>query len=217
MYKAAIFDLDGTLLNTIKDLAAACNTALEAFDYPTHDEETYKTYVGNGIYKLVERSVPEEKRDKANVLKVKEVFDAYYSEHSLDQTQPYEGIRELLKTLKENGIVCGVVTNKAHSYAVKLVELFFGDLVEYTLGQREGIPTKPHPQSVLEMIDYFKVSQQECLYIGDSNVDMETAKAADVDSVGVLWGFRGEEELVKAGAKYIISTTRELEMILLGE
>lgn len=217
MYRAAIFDLDGTLLNTIKDLATACNVALEAFNYPTHDEETYKIYVGNGIYKLVERSMPEDKRDRENVLKVKAVFDAHYAEHSLDQTKPYEGIIELLTKLKERGISCGVVTNKAHDYAVKLIQLFFGDLIEHTIGQKDGIPTKPDPYSVFEMISYFEVSSKECLYIGDSNVDVETAQAAGVDSAGVLWGFRGEEELAKAGAKYIVSTVKELEQILLEE
>lgn len=217
MYQAAIFDLDGTLLNTISDLSTACNTALEEFDYPQHDEETYKTYVGNGIYKLVERSVPIDKRDRADVLQVKAVFDAYYSEHSLDQTKPYEGIVELLTKLKEKGIACGVVTNKAHPYAQKLMELFFGDLIDHTLGQREGVPTKPHPQSVIEMMSYFKVLPEDCLYIGDSNVDMLTAQAAGVDSAGVLWGFRSKEELAKAGAKYIVRTPKELENILLGD
>lgn len=216
MYQLAIFDLDGTLLNTISDLSTACNVALETFGYQGHDEETYKTYVGNGIYKLVERSLPKATRDRENVLRVKEVFDAYYKVHSLDQTRPYEGIIHLLENLKKQGISCGVVTNKAHPYAVELVKLFFGDLIAYTLGQREDVPTKPHPQAVLEMMAYFKKTSTDCIYIGDSNVDIQTAQAAHLESVGVLWGFRSKEELTKAGATYLAKNTKELEWIITG-
>lgn len=216
MYKLAVFDLDGTLLDTISDLSTACNVALEAFGYPPHDEETYKTYVGNGIYKLIERSLPKAARKQEHVLRVKEVFDAYYKAHSLDQTKPYEGIIQLLKNLKKQGIACGVVTNKAHPYAIELVKLFFGDLIEYTLGQREGVPTKPHPQSVLEMMAYFNETSAACIYIGDSNVDIQTAQAAHLESVGVLWGFRSKEELIKAGATYLVENTEQLEGIIIG-
>lgn len=215
MYKVAIFDLDGTLLNTISDLSTACNVALRSFGYPEHDEETYKTYVGNGIYKLVERSLPEGQREEENVIRVKCVFDTYYAEHSLDQTKLYPGILELLEKLNAHGVACGIVTNKAQPYAIKLTELFFGGLIKQTLGQREGIPTKPHPKSILDMMTYFKVSPDECLYIGDSNVDMETARSAQVDSAGVLWGFRSRAELVSAGAKYLVADAKELEDILL--
>lgn len=217
MYELAIFDLDGTLLDTISDLSTACNVALETFGYPRHSEETYKTYVGNGIYKLVERSLPLEARKEENVLRVKEVFDAYYKAHSLDQTKPYEGIINLLKNLKSKGISCGVVTNKAHPYAVELVNLFFRDLIEHTVGQREGIPTKPHPQGVLEMMTYFKVPREACIYIGDSNVDMQTAQAAKLESIGVLWGFRSREELIQAGATYLVENTGQLEGIITGK
>ncbi len=217
MYQLAVFDLDGTLLNTISDLSTACNVALETFGYPSHDEETYKTYVGNGIYKLVERSLPEAARDRENVLRVKEVFDTYYKAHSLDQTKPYEGIIQLLKNLKKQGVSCGVVTNKAHPYAVDLVKLFFGDLNQYTLGQREGVPTKPNPQAVLEMMAYFNETNTACIYIGDSDVDIQTAQAAQLESVGVLWGFRSKEELTKAGATYLVENTEQLEQIIMDK
>lgn len=216
MYKLAIFDLDGTLLDTISDLSTACNVALETFGYPLHDEKTYKTYVGNGIYKLIERSLPSDARDHENVLRVKKVFDDYYKAHSLDQTKPYAGIVQLLKNLKKQGIACGVVTNKAHAYAVELVQLFFGELIEHTLGQREGVATKPHPQGVLEIIEYFKEVPQSCIYIGDSNVDIQTAQAANLESIGVLWGFRSKEELMKAGATYLVENTQQLEAIISG-
>lgn len=210
-----IFDLDGTLLNSITDLGNACNVALKQFGYPLHDEQAYKKFVGNGIYKLVERSLPKEARNQENVLKVKAIFDAYYKAHSLDETRPYPGIELLLMKLKEKGIHCGVVTNKAHEYAVELTQRFFADTIEKTLGQREGIPTKPHPQGVLEMMTYFQVEPSECLYIGDSNVDIQTAKAAGVTSIGVLWGFREAKELENEGANYLAENVKDLEKIIL--
>lgn len=215
MIKLVIFDLDGTLLNSITDLGNACNVALKQFGYPLHDEQAYKKFVGNGIYKLVERSLPKEARNQENVLKVKAIFDAYYKAHSLDETRPYPGIELLLMKLKEKGIHCGVVTNKAHEYAVELTQRFFADTIEKTLGQREGIPTKPHPQGVLEMMTYFQVEPSECLYIGDSNVDIQTAKAAGVTSIGVLWGFREAKELENEGANYLAENVKDLEKIIL--
>ncbi|MBE6021625.1 MAG: HAD family hydrolase [Cellulosilyticum sp.] len=217
MIKLVIFDLDGTLLNSIADLGNACNVALKQFGYPLHDEAAYKKFVGNGIYKLVERSLPKEVKDEANVLKVKEAFDVYYKEHSLDQTRPYSGILELLDCLKAQGIICSVVTNKAHNYAVELVKQFFGENIDLILGQREGIPTKPHPYGVLEMMEHYKVTPNQCLYIGDSNVDIQTAQAAGVASVGVLWGFRDEEELRSEGATYLVKDVKELENLILSQ
>lgn len=216
MYTAAIFDLDGTLLNTITDLSIACNVALKQFGYPEHTEETYKTYVGNGIYKLIERAVPEEvRKNQDKVLETKAVFDAYYKEHSLDFTKPYEGIVELLQTLKEKGIKCGVVSNKAHEYTKALVKEMFGDLLPYVYGQREGVPTKPNPQGVFDLLEDLKVQKAECIYIGDSNVDILTAQNAGLDSAGVLWGFRTKKELMEAGAVYLVKDTKQLEEIIL--
>lgn len=215
MYQLVIFDLDGTLLNTIADLANACNYALSQFGYPLHDEASYKKFVGNGIYKLVERSMPAHKCTPEHILEVKAAFDAYYKEHSLDETKPYEGIKDLLVKLKQQGIPCGVVTNKAHPYATELVKRFFGDTICMTLGQREGVPIKPHPHAVQEMMNHFNVQPNECLYIGDSNVDIQTAQAAKVTSVGVLWGFRDAKELRNEGADYLVHDTKALETIIL--
>lgn len=214
MYRLAIFDLDGTLLDTIKDLSTACNVALDAHGYTGHDLEAYKTYVGNGIYKLVERALPEDARDEVSVLKVKATFDAYYSEHSEDYTKPYTGILALLNKLKESGIICCVLTNKAHDYALGLVERQFGNLVAKTLGQREGIPTKPDPIGIHELMEAYNVSKEAVIYIGDSDVDMFTGKAADVTTVGVSWGFRSEEELIDSGAHYIVHTPEALQEII---
>ena len=217
MKRLVIFDLDGTLLNSIGDLMTACNVALHSFHYPIHDEEAYKTYVGNGIYKLVERSMPKAYRQEEQILAVKAVFDTYYAAHCEDKTKPYEGILDLLTVLQEKGIICGVVTNKAQVYAEALVKQFFGTRIHLVLGQREGIPTKPNPYAVLEMIDYFKVATADCLYVGDSNVDIETAKAAGVESVGVLWGFRSKAELSAAGATYLAAHVSDLKEIILED
>lgn len=217
MIRLVIFDLDGTLLDTIADLSQACNVALAHFGYPLHDIKAYKKFVGNGIYKLVERSLPQDARDEANVKRVKAVFDDYYKVHSLDQTKPYPGILNLLETLHQKGIQCGVVTNKAHDYAVELMKQFFRSQIDYTLGQREGIPTKPHPYSVLEMMTHFNVTPEECLYVGDSNVDIQTAKAAKLASIGVLWGFRDEKELQEEGATYLVKDAKALEACIMNQ
>lgn len=217
MYQLAIFDLDGTLLDTIKDLGVACNVALEAYGYPQHDIEAYKYFVGNGIYKLVERALPEDQRGEETVTRVKATFDAYYEAHKADFTRPYEGIKEALERMQKKGVHLAVVTNKAHAFALQLIEEELPDLIEKVLGQREGIPTKPHPVGVLEMLAHFKVEATSCIYIGDSNVDIQTAQQAGVTSIGVVWGFRGESELREAGADYLVSQPKELVEIIVGQ
>lgn len=217
MYQLAIFDLDGTLLDTIQDLCNACNHALAHFGYETHDVEACKYFVGSGIYKLIERALPEDARDEANVLKVKAVFDEYYGMHSEDYTKPYEGIQEMLTTLKEKGIKCAVLTNKAQAYAEQLVKRQFGNLVEVVIGQREGIPTKPNPIGIHKLLTKFDIPKANCIYMGDSDIDMLTANNAAVTSVGVIWGFRTKEELQKAGAHYLVENPSQLEAIILGK
>lgn len=216
MYRLAIFDLDGTLINSIGDLMNACNVALAHFNYPLHEEQSYKQFVGNGIYKLVERALPVQEREEKRVKEVKTVFDAYYKEHSLDETRPYEGIIELLTALKAEGVICCVLTNKAQAYAKELVKHFFGDLIDEVIGQREGIPAKPNPIGIEQLLASYKVAPSECIYIGDSNVDMLTAENAGVDAIGVLWGFREEKELREAGATYLAQDTQMLKMQILN-
>ncbi|PHV71679.1 phosphoglycolate phosphatase [Sporanaerobium hydrogeniformans] len=215
MYTLALFDLDGTLLNTLEDLADATNVALREHGFKEHPIEAYKTYVGNGVYKLVERALPPESRQEEIILKVKASFDAYYGIHSQDKTKPYEGILPLLKKLKENEVSCAVITNKPHAYAVELVNDVFGDLIACTYGQRQGIPTKPDPTGVLDCIEYLKIPKNQCVYIGDSNVDIETAARAELPSIGVLWGFRTKKELLEAGAKALVASPKELERHIL--
>lgn len=216
MYKLAVFDLDGTLLDTLKDLADAANVALKAHGFELHEMEAYKTYVGNGVYKLIERSLPKEHRLEETIRKVKSTFDAYYKEHSLDETKPYEGIVEMLEILRKEGVHCCVVSNKPHAYTKELVALMFGDKIEKAYGQREGIPPKPDPVSVLAMLEYFQVKQEESIYIGDSDVDIYTAKNAGLTAVGVLWGFRTEEELKNAGADYLVGDMETLKTLITG-
>lgn len=215
MFKVAIFDLDGTLLNTLYDLANACNYALNRFSFPTHEVEKYKTFIGNGIYKLVERAVPDNKKDKETVEKVLEVFSEYYNEHMMDMTKPYNGIINLLDELRENNIKLGVVSNKKHEFTMEIVNKYFGDRFDIVFGHRENYKEKPDPTSVLEIIEKFNVLKNECIYIGDSNVDIMTARNSGIESVGVSWGFRGREELASEGANYLADNTTELKDIII--
>lgn len=215
MYKLVIFDLDGTLLNTITDLAEAGNAALRSLGLREHPEEAYKTFVGEGVYKLIERALPKEYRTTDQIKALKGVFDAYYAEHSLDHTKPYDGILELLSLIQKRGIDCAVASNKPHIYTNELVKLMFKDKIAFALGQREGIPTKPDPAIIREILQYFNTETEACLYVGDSDVDMYTAKNAGIRSVGVSWGFRTEKELLGAGADIIVHSVKALEEVIL--
>lgn len=216
MFKVAIFDLDGTLLNTLDDLANACNYALNKFSFPTHEVEKYKTFIGNGIYKLVERAVPDNKEDDETVGKVLEVFSDYYNEHMMDMTKPYDGIINLLDELRMKGIKLGVVSNKKHEFTIEIVNKYFGDRFDIVFGHRENYKEKPDPSSVLEIIEKLDVLKSECIYIGDSNVDVITARNSGIECIGVSWGFRGKEELAKAGADYLADNIIELRDIIIN-
>lgn len=214
MYKLAIFDLDGTLLDTIQDLANASNYALQYHKFEQHETYKYKKFVGDGVYKLVERMLPPDHRDDQTKAKVKETFDMYYKVHSLDCTQPYKGIVKELERLRGKGVHIAVVSNKPHLFTKALVEHMFGESIELAYGQREGIPTKPNPHTVEEVVKHFGVQKEECIYIGDTNVDIFTGKNAGVKTIGVLWGFREREELIAAGADYVVEEVRELSEII---
>lgn len=215
MKKLVIFDLDGTLLNTIADLAAATNQALKHYGYPTHDEEAYRFFVGNGINKLFERALPESERTEENVLKIRSRFVPYYDEHNADLSRPYPGITELLLSLQSKGIKIAVASNKYQAATRKLIVHYFPEItfVE-VLGQREGIPAKPNPSIVNDIIAKAEVVQEEVLYVGDSNVDMQTAHNAGVTAVGVAWGFRPRTELEALHPAHIIEKAEELIPLL---
>ena len=211
MIKAVIFDLDGTLLDTLEDLANACNYALRSCGYEEHAINEYVKFVGSGRYVLIQRILPEIYRENEVVInKVLALFDEYYGDHMLDTTKPYEGIDNMIDGLKKNNIKLAVVSNKPDEFAAEVVKKYFGDKFEITYGQRVNHAVKPDPRTVYEVIEYLKVGKEECIYVGDSDVDMITAKNANVKSVGVAWGFRGEEELISAGANHIIHNPNDL-------
>ena len=215
MKKLVIFDLDGTLLNTIADLAAATNQALQHNGYPTHPEEAYRFFVGNGINKLFERALPEGERTEENVLKIRSRFVPYYDAHNADLSRPYPGISELLRTLQQQGVLIAVASNKYQSATRKLIAHYFPEInfVE-VLGQREGIPAKPDPSIVNDILAVTGVKKEEVLYVGDSNVDMQTAHNAGVTAIGVAWGFRPRTELEALHPAHIIERAEELIALL---
>lgn len=216
--KLAIFDLDGTLLDTIADLAAATNFALAHFGLPTHSEEEYKFFVGNGINKMFERALPEDKRTEEYIMKIRSQFVPYYDAHNSDLSRPYPGMVELLKELQQNGIAIGVASNKYQEAAVKLVLQFFpGVDFALILGQREGVPSKPDPTIAFEIIGHTGIAKEDTVYIGDSCVDMQTGKNAGVTTVGVSWGFRPKAELESYSPDFIADNAGELQKFLLGK
>lgn len=204
MKKLVIFDLDGTLLNTIADLAHSTNYALEKNGFPTHQLGEYNYFVGNGINKLFERALPEGEKTEENIAKIRRDFLAHYDVHNADNSRPYEGIPELLLALQEKGVQIAVASNKYQAATTKLVGYFFPN-IHFTavLGQREGVKTKPDPGIVAEIREKAQVDAADTLYIGDSNVDMQTAINSGVDGCGVTWGFRPASELESYHPKYI--------------
>ena len=211
MKKLVIFDLDGTLLDTIADLAESANYALKQLGYPTHDVETIRTFVGNGINKLLERALPPHEQTEENVMRMRSHFVPYYDVHNADLSSPYPGIVNLLEDLQAKGIQIAVASNKYQAATVKLVKQYFPDIdfVEI-LGQREGINVKPDPTIVFDILKKAKVSCEETLYVGDSGVDMQTAINARVDAVGVTWGFRPRAELESFQPMGLIDKAEEL-------
>ncbi|MDE5606608.1 MAG: HAD family hydrolase [Bacteroidales bacterium] len=216
--RLVIFDLDGTLVDTLADLAAAMNTVLSRLGYPTHPVADYRFKVGNGVAKLVERSLPEAARQQpAVVADALQQFLDYYNRHDMDATAPYDGIPDLLKRLKARGLQLAVASNKPHAAAVEIVHHYFGqDLFDCIYGQRPGAPVKPDPAIVHDILRTLDVSAGHALYVGDSAVDMETARRSGIPSVGVLWGFRPESELREAGACHIVSHPSEIFRIFAG-
>lgn len=202
MYKCVIFDLDGTILNTLDDLANACNYALRVQGLPEHETEKYRYFAGNGIPKLMERISPEGSSAEA-LARTRAVFAEYYEAHSLDMTRPYDGITELLDALCEKGIKSVVVTNKDHIFSGKLIEKFFGSRISAYYGGRDGYPRKPDPYWVNTALSEHGIDRSGVLYVGDSGVDMQTAKNAGLFACGVTWGFRSREELIENGADVI--------------
>lgn len=208
-----IFDLDGTLINTIDDLGQACNYALAACGYPTHPIEDYPRLVGNGINKLIERALPEAHRNEETVLRLRKYFVPYYDEHNCDLTCPYDGIIELLQILKEEGHTLAVASNKYQAATEKIVAHFFPGVFDVVLGERENVARKPDPQIVWDIVGSLE-DASEMLYVGDSLVDAETAKAAKIPFVACTWGFCTEEQLASAKPNYMVQHPIEIITIV---
>ena len=208
-----IFDLDGTLINTIDDLGQACNHALSACGFPTHKIEDYPRLVGNGINKLIERALPEEHRNEATVLRLREYFVPFYDQHNCDLTRPYDGIPELLQTLKAAGHTLAVASNKYQAATEKIVAHFFPNTFDIVLGEREGVPRKPDPQIVWDILASLPSTinhKPSTLYVGDSLVDAATAKAANLPFVACTWGFCTKEQLLTVTPDHMVNHPHEI-------
>lgn len=215
MKKLVIFDLDGTLLNTIADLAHSTNYALQKLGYPTHEIEKYNFMVGNGINKLFERALPEGEKTEENVLRVRKEFIPYYDIHNADDSRPYPGIPELLQFLQSAGIQIAVASNKYQAATQKLIAHYFPE-INFTavFGQRDGVNVKPAPTIVFDILQIARIEKEDVLYVGDSGVDMQTAANAGVTACGVTWGFRPRTELEKFNPQYIVDTAEDIKAIV---
>ena len=211
MKKLIVFDLDGTLLNSLEDLADSANWVLEQHGFPTHPVDAYRYFVGDGVRKLIERILPQEERTEARIEQCRQEFVAYYKVHMEDKTSVYEGITELLVELKNRGLKIAVATNKVHIAVKPLMEKYFPEIrFDSMIGQREGIPVKPAPQIMFDILRETGCEPSEALHVGDTATDMQLAHNAGVTPVGVLWGYRPLKELQEAGAKFIIEKPEEL-------
>ena len=216
MKKLVIFDLDGTLINTIADLGACTNYALQKLGYPTHDIESYKFRVGNGINNLFRRALPEGENTDENVLRVRQEFIPYYNAHNTDLSRPYSGMVPLLEELQAQGTSIAVASNKYQEATTKIIgELYPSIRFSAVLGQREGINIKPDPQIVFDILKIVGVDKTEVLYVGDSGVDMQTGYNAGVETCGVTWGFRPRSELEPFHPQHIVDSVEELRQLIM--
>ena len=217
MFTHVIFDLDGTLLDTLEDLADATNWVCQQQGWPVHTVEAYKQFIGNGAAKLVERVVPAGVELTPELhAQLLDQFTTRYSAHKEDKTTFYPGIPQMLEAVKRAGIPMGVLTNKPHGAAAPIVEKYFPEMFQTVQGSLPELPTKPNPALLLEMMERMGAKKETTLFVGDSNVDIQTAKNGGVSSCGVLWGFRSREELEGEGADVLVQNASELTAVILG-
>ena len=225
-YKACIFDLDGTLVNTIADIAFAANYALEELGYPPCEEDSYRYKVGNGMRLICQRALPEEVRENEEVLQeMIRRYDTYYKAHCCDRSRAYPGIPELIRDLHQAGVKLAVISNKPHPQTLIVMETLFGyqesesrpGAFFYVQGQCERFAKKPDPEALLDCIAQTGIPKEEIIYVGDSDVDVEFARRAGLDCIGCSWGFRGREELERAGAVYIAENAADIFSYVTGQ
>ncbi len=208
-YKAVIFDMDGTILDTLDDLAGSVNHSLALFGYPTRSREEIRSFLGNGMVRLIHLSVPEgiSKEQEEAVLNE---HKSYYPLHSCDMTRPYDGIVDLLRELKDRGLKTAVVSNKSDANVKALVSRFFDGLFDVSIGSMEGVARKPAPDMVNMALERLGISKEDAIYIGDSEVDLNTARNSGLDMITVTWGFRDRDHLVQNGAAIFADTPEEI-------
>lgn len=211
-FKAVIFDLDGTLLNTLGDLADAVNAALAGRGYPLRTEEEVRSFVGNGIRRLMERAIPPQHIGDTDACLAD--FQAYYDTHMMERTVPYNGVPPLLTALQARSIALAVLSNKYDPAAKALTRHFFGDMFSITIGERQSVPRKPDPAAVFEIMNALDTDKTNTLYVGDSGVDMQTAKNAGLFAAGVTWGFRPSKVLSENGADALIDHPEDILKLL---
>ena len=216
MYRTVIFDLDGTLLDTISDLAAAANYVCRENDWPEYTVAEVESMVGNGIPKLVERFSPENTRSPLMLANTLHQFNRYYGAHNMESTHPYPGIPELLRELHDRGLQMAVCSNKADNFSRAIVEHYYPGVFDLVRGNLNGMPVKPDPTVVREIMRDLDASYLSAVMVGDSSVDIQTGHNAGIKACGVTWGFRSRENLVEAAADAIADTPAELGKLLLG-
>lgn len=215
MYKLVIFDLDGTLINSIYDLADAVNDSLTELGYPIHCIDKFYRFVGNGTLKLSERALPESKRNDKNIKKLHSLFSEKYNKCCLNKTKAYDGITELISDLKSNGIKCAVASNKPDIFSKYIVNNIFGEKTfDLIMGKCDNVPAKPAPDIVCNILKTLNLNKDEAIFAGDSDVDVITAHNSGLKCIGCVWGFRGEDELKNAGADFLAYKPSDIYEIL---
>jgi len=216
--QAIFFDLDGTLIDSLADLAEAVNRMLDDRGYPRRDPGLFNEFVGDGVLKLVQRALPDEVRDEAAIKACADEYLAHYQDLWHDRTQPYAGIIETLAALRAQGLKLGVISNKPHRFTVLCCEYFFGpDIFDGVLGQRPAVPRKPDPAGAFELAGQLGVPVSRCAYVGDSGVDMKFGVNSGMRRIGVRWGFRSEQELRDNGAEAMVSQAQDIVRLVADE